>query len=69
MICHKEKKIFTKGVVLYNQENFLLQGNSYLVKKCLPDARIVFKKVVKNNLDGRPKNGMFIAILGKYNNK
>ena len=48
--------------VLCNQENFLLQGNRYLAKKCLPDARLVFKNAVKDNFEGRPKNGMFIAI-------
>ena len=49
-------------LILCNQENFLLQGNRYLAKKCLPDARLFFKKAVKDNMDGRPKNGMFIAI-------
>ena len=48
--------------ILCNQENFLLQGNRYLAKKCLPDARLVFKNAVKNNFEGRPTNGMFIAI-------
>ena len=48
--------------ILCNQENPLLQGNRYLAKKCLSDARLFFKKAVKDNLDGRPKNGMFIAI-------
>ena len=48
--------------ILSNQENFLLQGNRYLAKKCLPDARLVFKNAVKDNFEGRPKNGMFIAI-------
>ena len=48
--------------ILCNQQNFLLQGNRYLAKKCLPDARLVFKNAVKDNFEGRPKNGMFIAI-------
>ena len=48
--------------ILRNQENFLLQGNRYLAKKCLPDIRLVFKNAVKDNFEGRPKNSMFIAI-------
>ena len=46
-----------------NQENFLLQGNGYKIKQCLPNARIIFKKATKDNMGGgRPKNGMFIAV-------
>ena len=48
--------------ILSNQENFLLQGNRYLAKNCLLDARLVFKKAVKDNFEGRPKNGMFVAV-------
>ena len=48
--------------ILCNQKNFLFQGNRYLAKKCLPDAWLVFKNAVKDNFEGRPKNGMFIAI-------
>lgn len=48
--------------ILCNQENFLLQGNSFKVKQCLPNARVIFKKAVKDSIDGRPKNGMFIAV-------
>lgn len=49
--------------ILCNQENFLLHSNRYKVKQCLPNARIIFKKAVKENLSGgRPMNGMFIAV-------
>ena len=48
--------------VLCNQENFLLQSNSYKVKQTLPECHIFFKKAEKKNLDGRPRNGMFIAV-------
>ena len=48
--------------ILCNQENFLLKGNSYKIKQCLPNARIIFKPAEKDSLDGRPKNGMFISI-------
>ena len=48
--------------IICNQENFLLKANGYMVKKCLPDHQIFFKPATKKDLNGRPKNGMFIAI-------
>ena len=51
--------------ILYNQENFLLYGNRFKVKQCLPHARIIFKEALKELNEGRPKNGMFIAIPGE----
>ena len=49
--------------ILCNQENFVLRGNSYQIKKCLPNAHVIIKKAVKDCHDnGRPKNGMFIAV-------
>ena len=48
--------------ILCNQENFLLRNNEYKIKKALPGYHIVFKPAVKDKLEGRPKNGMFIAI-------
>ena len=51
--------------ILCNQENFLLYGNRFKVKQCLPHARIIFKKAVKELNEGRPKNGRFIAIPGE----
>ena len=48
--------------ILCNQENVLLQGNRFKIKKCLPNTRIFGKKAVKDSLEGRPKNGMFIAV-------
>ena len=49
--------------VLCNQENFVLRGNGYQIKKCLPEAHVVIKEAVKTTHDdGRPKNGMFIAV-------
>ena len=48
--------------ILCNQENFLLEGNRYKIKQCLPNARIFYKKAIKNSLEGRPMNGMFIAV-------
>ena len=46
------------------QENFLLKVNGYIIKQALPDHHILFKPAEKDYLEGRPKNGMFIAILG-----
>ena len=51
--------------ILCNQENFLLYGNRFKVKQCLPHARIIFKEALKELNEGRPKNGMFIAIPGE----
>ena len=39
-----------------------MKGNSYKVSQCLKDARVIFKEATKELLDGRPKNGMFIAV-------
>ena len=51
--------------IICNQENFLLKGNGYKVSQCLKDARIIFKQATKESFDGRPKNGMFIAVPGE----
>ena len=48
--------------ILCNQENFILKANNYKISQCLPHARIFFKKAIKDSLNGRPKNGMFIAV-------
>ena len=49
--------------ILCNQENFVLRGNGYQIKKCLPGAHVIIKEAVKGTHDGgRPKNGMFIAV-------
>ena len=48
--------------ILCNQENFLLKGNCFIVKQCLPKFHIFFKPAVKEGLTGRSKNGLFVAI-------
>ena len=48
--------------ILCNQENFLLLNNGYRVKQALPDCHIFFKKGEMDTIQGRPKNGMFIAV-------
>ena len=47
---------------IFNQENFLLKSNAYMARNTLPDHHLIIKPAVKNGLDGRPKNGMFIAV-------
>ena len=49
-------------VILCNQENFLLKANGYTTRQALPDYHILFKPAEKEYLEGKPKNGMFIAI-------
>ena len=45
----------------------LLKGNGYKIEQCLHNYRIFFKKAIKDALNnGRPKNGMFIAVLKKF---
>ena len=48
--------------ILCNQENFLLKANVFKIKQCLPNCHIFFKPATKENITGRPKNGMYIAI-------
>ena len=48
--------------ILCNQENFLLKSNGYIIEQSVPELHIIFKPATKVFLDGRPKNGMFIAI-------
>ena len=48
--------------ILCNQENFLLKGNNYKVTQCLSNALVIFKEAIKDSFEGRPKNGMFVAI-------
>ena len=48
--------------VICNQENFLLKANGFIIEKYLPDHHIFFKPATKNDLNGRPKYGMFVAV-------
>ena len=64
------KKDFVKSLIniagcqaiICNQENFILKKNAYVIEQTLPDHTIFFKDAIKNGLEGRPKNGMFIAF-------
>ena len=48
--------------VICNQENFLLKANGFIIEKCLPDHHTFFQPATKNDLNGRLKNGMFVAV-------
>ena len=45
-----------------SQENFILKGNSHIVKKALEGFHVFFKPATKDSIDGRPANGMFTAL-------
>ena len=48
--------------IIFNQENFLLKNNGYMARNALPQHHLIIKPAIKNGLEGRPKNGMFIAV-------
>ena len=39
-----------------------MKSNGYIIKKALPEHRIIFKPATKDGLEGRPKGGMFVAV-------
>ena len=56
--------------VLCNQENFVLKGNCYKIRKALPGYFTLIKPAVKTSHDkGRPKGGLFIAVPEKIKNE
>ena len=58
-----DKIVGDKLPIICNQENFILRGNLYKLRKACPDSHFVFNAALKNTLDkGRPKGGMFIAV-------
>ena len=48
--------------ILCNQENFVLKGNTYLIRKAMDNFHIFPKPSKKDNFEGRPVNGMFVAV-------
>ena len=48
--------------ILCNQENFVLKGNGHIIRNAIEDFHVFIKPATKDNLDGRPTNGMFIAL-------
>ena len=55
--------------IICNQENFVLKGNAYTIRQALPEHKIFIKEAKKEGLEGRPVNGMFIAIPDKLKTK
>ena len=51
--------------IICNQENFILKGNEHLIQQSLPEHHLSFKQAKKDHFNGRPDNGMFIAIPAK----
>ena len=68
--CGDNKREFMRNLTcltgcqtfIFNQENFLLKSNGYIIKKALPEHRVIFKPATKDGLEGRPKGGMFVAV-------
>ena len=48
--------------IICNQENFVLKGNSHIIRKALDEYHVYIKPAIKHNFDGRPINGMFIGV-------
>ena len=58
-----DKIIGDKIPIICNQENFILRGNFYKLRKACPGSHFIFNPAVKSSLDkGRPKGGMFISV-------
>ncbi len=55
--------------IICNQENFVLKGNGHLIRKALPEFHVFIKAAKKDRLEGRPINGMFIAIPKEHKHK
>ena len=60
-------KVAGCDAIIFNQENFVLKKNGYTIEQTLPNHKVIVKPAIKNSLDGRPKNGMFIAIPRSLN--
>ena len=58
-----EQTVGNKILILCNQENFILRGNSYKINQSLPGFYCLINPAIKETHDkGRAKNGMFIAL-------
>ncbi len=59
---HNLSRVAGCHTIIFNQENFLLKNNGYIARKVLPDHHVILNPATKDDLEGRPKNGMFIAV-------
>ena len=48
--------------LICNHGNFVLKANAHLIRKALKKFHVYIKPAKKDNFDGRPVNGMFIAL-------
>ena len=48
--------------IICNQENFVLKGNTHIIRNALSDFHVIIKPARKDGFEGRPVNGMFIAF-------
>ena len=55
--------------ILCNQENFVLKGNSHLIRKAMENFHVFVKPAKKDNFEGRPVNGMFTAVPKRLRSK
>ena len=62
-VCKEMVSLNTEyATIICNQENFVLKGNSHKILQTLPNHHIFIKQATKENLVGRPTNGMFVAV-------
>ena len=62
-VCKKITNIDKSSTpIICNQENFVLKGNAHIIRKALPDFHVFIKPAKKDKLEGRPINGMFVAL-------
>ena len=55
--------------ILCNQENFILQGNSYKLKQALPDSYVIINPADKStHCKGRARGGLFITVPDYFKN-
>lgn len=68
--CNEILNIDTDSVpILCNQENFVLKGNRHIVQNALPGFHAFIKPATKEQMEGRPANGMFIAVPEQLRNR
>ena len=69
-ICKELMDVKNKIIpIVCNQENFVLEGNAHIIRKALEGFHVYIKPATKDKFDGRPKNGMFIALPKDLRNK
>ena len=69
-VCRELMNLKNSSIpVLCNQGNFVLKGNAHFIQQALPDCHVFIKPAKKSRLEGRPINGMFIAIPDKFRTK